>query len=245
VAYKQPLIKHEIDEIRGVESGHLLRALMEKGLVNFEGKSDLPGKPMLYATTKKFLEIFGLRNLKELPTLSQIDELLPEGMTEEEAKPTLSSVTDAMSQTIGSASYSEGEDELMKITDQLGSISTSSDFFEQEKVRQRQKRDEEKAQNIREAIALNEEVSNRDKNWLARYDEALMMGTMAQFQANEAGETLAQPPAGASAHLEEAQLEAELDVMAIEDGAEAGFSAADESDEDESLGEEPTGEAQL
>jgi segregation and condensation protein B len=244
VAYKQPLIKHEIDEIRGVESGHLLRALMEKGLVNFEGKSDLPGKPMLYATTKKFLEIFGLRNLKELPTLSQIDELLPEGMTEEEAKPTLSSVTDAMSQTIGTASYSEGEDELMKITDQLGSISTSSDFFEQEKVRQRQKRDEEKAQNIREAIALNEEVSNRDKNWLARYDEALMMGTMAQFQAHEAGESIAQASVEAMAHAEEAQLESDLDVMAIEDGAETGFSA-DESSEDESSGEEPTGEAQL
>ena len=47
VAYKQPLIKSQIDEIRGVESGHLLRALMEKNLVHFEGKSELPGKPML------------------------------------------------------------------------------------------------------------------------------------------------------------------------------------------------------
>jgi segregation and condensation protein B len=180
VAYKQPLIKHEIDEIRGVESGHLLRALMEKGLVSFEGKSDLPGKPMLYSTTKKFLEIFGLRNLKELPTLSQIDELLPEGMTEEEAKPTLSQVTDAMSQTIGS-SYSEGEDELMKITDQLGSINSSSDFFEQEKDRQRMKRDAERAQNIREAIAMDEQVPTRDRNWLAKYDEAAANGTLAEF----------------------------------------------------------------
>lgn len=176
VAYKQPLIKHEIDEIRGVESGHLLRALMEKGLVNFEGKSELPGKPMLYATTKKFLEIFGLRNLKELPTLSQIDELLPEGMTEEEAKPTLSAVTDSLSQTIGS-SYSEGEEELMKITDQLGTINTSTEFFEQEKVRQQQKRDAEKAQNLREALALGEAVSTRDRNWLIKYDEALMVGS--------------------------------------------------------------------
>ncbi len=184
VAYKQPVIKHEIDEIRGVESGHLLRALMEKGLVNFEGKSDLPGKPMLYATTKKFLEIFGLRNLKELPTLSQIDELLPEGMTEEEAKPTLSQVTDSMSQTIGS-SYSEGEDELMKIESQLTNINTSSDFFEQEKLRQKQKRDAEKAQNLREAIAMGESVPTRDRNWLARYDEAVMNGTLDQFEAPE------------------------------------------------------------
>ncbi len=176
-AYKQPLVKSEIDEIRGVESGHLLRALMEKGLVSFEGKSDLPGKPMQYGTTKKFLEIFGLRNLKELPTLSQIDELLPEGMNEEEVKDkaTLSQLTDSLSQQIGS-SYSDGEEELNKIADQLNVITTSSDFFEQEKERQRMKRDSEKAQGIRDALMMNEAVSNRDKNWLARFEEALQTG---------------------------------------------------------------------
>ena len=176
VAYKQPIVKSEIDEIRGVESGHLLRALMERNLVTFEGKSDLPGKPMLYGTTKKFMEVFGLRNLKELPTLSQIDELLPEGITEAETtKPTLSTLTDSLSESI-SNSYSQGEEELMKITTDLETISTSSDFFEQEKVRQKQKRDADKAQSIREAILVGEEVSNRDKNWLARYDEAQMLG---------------------------------------------------------------------
>ena len=175
VAYKQPLIKNEIDQIRGVESGHLLRALMEKNLVTFEGRSDLPGKPMQYGTTKKFMEIFGLRNLKELPTLSQIDELLPDGITEEEAeKPTLSSVTDAMSQQIAVGSYSQGEEELNKISSELETISTSSDFFEQEKLRQKAKREAERAQGIREAILVGETVSTRDKNWLAQYDEAQM-----------------------------------------------------------------------
>jgi segregation and condensation protein B len=176
VAYKQPLIKSEIDEIRGVESGHLLRALMEKGLINFAGKSELPGKPMLYETTRKFMEIFGLRNLKELPTLSQIDELLPEGITEEEQKPTLSQVTEAMSQHAGK-SYSEGEEELNAISTQLADITTSTDFFEQEKIRQRQKRDAERAQGIREAIMVGEEVSTRDRNWLAKFDEAQLTGT--------------------------------------------------------------------
>lgn len=176
VAYKQPMIKSEIDEIRGVESGHLLRALMEKGLITFEGKSDLPGKPMQYGTTKKFLEIFGLRNLKELPTLSQIDELLPEGMTEEEAKPTLSEITDSLSQAVG-ASYSEGEEELSKISQALGSIDTNSDFFVQEKLRQKQKRDADRAQNIREMLMLDQEVPNRDRNWLIKYDEALAAGS--------------------------------------------------------------------
>ncbi len=249
VAYKQPLIKHEIDEIRGVESGHLLRALMEKGLVNFEGKSDLPGKPMLYATTKKFLEIFGLRNLKELPTLSQIDELLPEGMTEEEAKPTLSQVTDSMSTAIGT-SYSEGEDELTKITDQLTNINTSSDFFEQEKERQRQKRDAEKAQNIREALAMNEEVATRDRNWLIKYDEAVLNGTLATFGKKE---QVAEVKAQAA---EEVQLEAELSAseveVAEESSAESSAEISEEISEesisfDEADGSdgEPTGEAHL
>ena len=175
VAYKQPIIKSEIDEIRGVESGHLMRALMEKNLVQFEGKSDLPGKPMFYGTTKKFLEIFGLRNLKELPTLSQIDELLPEGIGDEadKEKTTLSQLTDGLSQTVGTT-YSENEEELGKIADELSSISTSSEFFEQEKERQRLKRDAERAQNIREALTVGEEVSTRDRNWLLKYEQSLV-----------------------------------------------------------------------
>lgn len=175
VAYKQPVVKNEIDQIRGVESGHLLRALMEKGLCNFEGKAEnLPGKPMQYGTTRRFLEIFGLRNIKELPTLSQIDELLPEGIgEEEEAKPTLSMVTDSMSENVTDVSYSQGEEELGKIENELSTITTSSDFFEQEKIRQKQKKEADKAQDIRDALAVGEAVSTRDKNWLAKYEEAL------------------------------------------------------------------------
>ena len=175
VAYKQPVVKSEIDQIRGVESGHLLRALMEKGLCNFEGKAEnLPGRPMQYGTTRRFLEVFGLRSLKELPTLSQIDELLPEGITEEEAKPTLSMVTDSMSENVNTVSYSQGEEDLVKIESDLADITTSSDFFEQEKIRQKQKKDADKAQDIREAMAVGELVSTRDKNWLVKYDESLL-----------------------------------------------------------------------
>lgn len=194
VAYKQPCVKMEVDEIRGVESGHLLRALMEKNLVSFEGKSELPGRPMQYGTTKKFLEIFGLRTLKELPTLSQIDELLPEGIDEQQAeeKPTLSAVADSLAERVDSVSYSSGEEELMKIQEQLEEITTSSNFFEEEKRRQAEKRDQERAQNIREALAMGEPVSNRDANWLKKFDEALAAGTTlvamkaAEFEAKKA-----------------------------------------------------------
>lgn len=188
IAYKQPVIKAEVDEIRGVESGHLLRALMEKNLVTFEGKSDKPGRPMQYGTTRKFLEIFGLRSLRELPTLSQIDELLPEGMNEDEAeasKPTLSQITDHLSQNAGT-SYSEGEEELNKISNQLSEINTSSEFFEEEKRRQKRKKEQDKAQGIREALLVGESVSTRDKNWLAKYDTALSEGYLSLEEAEEA-----------------------------------------------------------
>jgi segregation and condensation protein B len=180
VAYKQPVVKAEIDQIRGVESGHLLRALMEKGLVSFGEKSDLPGRPMYYQTTRKFLEVFSLRNIKELPTLSQIDELLPEGIDEVEAdrKQGLGQITENMGQSL-TQSYSEGEEELQSITQDLETISTSSEFFEQEKKREREAKDAEKAQSLREALLVGETLSNRDLNWLKRYEEQ-----MAQAQSS-------------------------------------------------------------
>ncbi|QDK45533.1 SMC-Scp complex subunit ScpB [Bdellovibrio sp. ZAP7] len=207
VAYKQPCVKSDVDEIRGVESGHLLRALMEKNLVSFEGKSDLPGRPMQYGTTRKFLEIFGLRSLKELPTLSQIDELLPDGMDEQmaEEKPTLASITDSLVATdVEHVSYSSGEDELMKISNQLEEITTSSTFFEEEKRRQAEKRDLERAQNIREALAMDEPVPTRDANWLKKYDDALAAGTtLVQIKAAESAAKMAALKAGKSADSEE------------------------------------------
>jgi len=68
VAYKQPITRARIEDIRGVQSDHLLRALMEKRLVRIVGRDDAPGRPLLYGTTKEFLEHFGLKSLKDLPT---------------------------------------------------------------------------------------------------------------------------------------------------------------------------------
>lgn len=175
VAYKQPCVKSDLDEIRGVESGHLLRGLMDRGMIAFAGKSELPGKPMLYQTTKRFLEIFGLRNLNELPSLSEIDELIPEGIGDEPDKEeTLDQITEQMSQEIGST-YSEGEEELMKITDQLTSIETTSAFFDEEKRRQKEKRDRERAQDIQEAIDMGESVEDKDIRWLEKYQAELLL----------------------------------------------------------------------
>ena len=77
LAFYQPVTREKLEDIRGVECGHHLRNLMEKKLVRMVGRSDDVGKPMLYGTTKEFLELFGLPSLKEMPTLQEIEDMLP------------------------------------------------------------------------------------------------------------------------------------------------------------------------
>ncbi len=67
IAYKQPVIRADIEAIRGVAVNDLVRSLMDKGLVKILGRAEVLGRPMLYGTTKKFLEVFGLNALKDLP----------------------------------------------------------------------------------------------------------------------------------------------------------------------------------
>ena len=74
VAYNEPLTRIEVDEIRGVNSREMLRKLVAKGLVKEEGRSDLPGRPILYATTNEFLDYFGLSSKDQLPKFEKIIE---------------------------------------------------------------------------------------------------------------------------------------------------------------------------
>jgi len=75
VAYRQPVMKSEVDKIRGVDSAASIKGLLDKRIVRMVGRKDVPGKPMLYGTTKKFLEMFNLNDLSELPTLRELKEL--------------------------------------------------------------------------------------------------------------------------------------------------------------------------
>ncbi|BAI80475.1 chromosome segregation and condensation protein ScpB [Deferribacter desulfuricans SSM1] len=75
IAYKQPITKAEIEQIRGVNSSSIIRNLLDKGFVKIIGRKDVPGKPLLYCTTNKFLEYFGLKDLSELPTFREWQEL--------------------------------------------------------------------------------------------------------------------------------------------------------------------------
>ncbi len=75
IAYRQPILRSEVEHIRGVNSGNSLRILMERKLIRVLGRREVPGRPLVYATTKKFLETFDLKDLKDLPSLKEIDEL--------------------------------------------------------------------------------------------------------------------------------------------------------------------------
>lgn len=99
IAYKQPIIRNDIEHIRGVDCGGIIRTLMERKLVRILGRKEIPGRPLIYATTKYFLEFFDLKDLKDLPTPKEIEamdnlsettvgknESFPEPVTEERKK---------------------------------------------------------------------------------------------------------------------------------------------------------------
>jgi segregation and condensation protein B len=74
IAYKQPLTKAEVEEIRGVDSSGVVKTLLEKKVISPGGRKKVPGRPIMYRTTRKFLEYFGLRDLSDLPTLEDFKE---------------------------------------------------------------------------------------------------------------------------------------------------------------------------
>jgi segregation and condensation protein B len=75
IAYRQPITRAEVEHLRGVDCGGVLKSLLEKRLVRILGKKDIPGRPLIYGTSKEFLEVFGLKDLKSLPTLREIQAL--------------------------------------------------------------------------------------------------------------------------------------------------------------------------
>ena len=100
LAYRQPITRPEIDDIRGVDSGPVLKLLLERDLIRILGKKDEAGRPILYGTTAVFLEFFGLKSLKDLPTLTEFTELNEDSrrVVEEELGESLESIQEAVMQ---------------------------------------------------------------------------------------------------------------------------------------------------
>lgn len=106
IAYRQPVTRAEVEEVRGVDAGATVKSLLERHLIRIAGQREVPGRPMLYGTTRRFLEVFGLERLKDLPTLRELDELAREqgllektaedaGETPTDGEPVAESITEA------------------------------------------------------------------------------------------------------------------------------------------------------
>ena len=112
IAYRQPITRAEIDEIRGVDSGAALRGLVDKNMVRPMGRRKAPGKPMMYGTTRRFLEYFGLTGLSDLPTLEEFRKELDEAFGERSPQQTLEFVS---GDTAG-----QGRDDSADVTGEAG-----------------------------------------------------------------------------------------------------------------------------
>lgn len=150
LAYKQPLTRAEIEELRGVDTSGVISTLMEKDFVKIVGKKEVPGRPFLYGTTDKFLEHFGLNDLTDLPNIDEIRELVAKSVKKEELLSTSRVVSVSAQPTEGEAVPTdnsaaenaepaqpafdpvaerlERERMLSEITDEIESVKTKVDF---------------------------------------------------------------------------------------------------------------------
>lgn len=132
IAYRQPIVRSEVEKVRGVDSGAVLKTLLDRRLLRIVGRRDEPGQPLLYGTTKEFLEVFNLKALTELPTLKDIEDLMRERRTATD--PSTHSVRCALSLPKGSGQEERpadaqtqvpGEDE--ELTEILGDEENEED----------------------------------------------------------------------------------------------------------------------
>jgi len=139
IAYKQPVMKEDIDKIRGVDSSYFVRGLMEKKLIHISGRSELPGRPMLYSTGNEFLEIFGLKDLSSLPSLRELEQMIPGSQSKnpEEEDPRilqLRKLVGAMkADPTAALHYNPEEDEkiLKEIRERVSSIPSSTPYLDE------------------------------------------------------------------------------------------------------------------
>lgn len=154
IAYKQPVSKTEIDKIRGVDSGHIVRALMDKRLVKVAGRSEELGRPVLYATTSEFLEVFNLADLSALP---------PEHELESMSLPQVGKIADIKTLVHSGDKEKFKFDELHELdelSEAIKNIASDTDFTTSLKVEEK-KRISAEGEEIKSAFDLLEEFVNK------------------------------------------------------------------------------------
>lgn len=155
IAYKQPVAKTEVDKIRGVDSSHIVRQLMDKRLVRVNGRSDEMGRPVLYGTTPEFLEVFNLADLSQLP---------PEHELEEMSQSTVGKISDIKTivHTGDKEQFKFDEiDELDELAESIKAINADTDFTKSLKVEEK-KRISAEGEQVKSAFDLLEEYVEQE-----------------------------------------------------------------------------------
>lgn len=159
VAYRQPVLKEEIDQIRGVDSSYFVRGLMDRKLIEITGRSELPGRPCLYSTTPHFLELLGVNALSDLPPLREIEQMIPtstSGSAEDNpvVKQMRKLVQQMNSDTSVNLNYDPSEDEtiLQEIRARVQSIATSTPYLEEQKAAEKAAAEQAKAEAAQAAL---------------------------------------------------------------------------------------------
>jgi segregation and condensation protein B len=142
VAYQQPVMKEEIDKIRGVDSSYFVRGLLDRKLIKISGRSELPGRPMLYGTTPEFLEVFGLKDLSSLPSLRELEQMIPQSQSgnphedDPKTREMRRLVSEMKADHSSALHYNPKEDEkiLKEIRDQVNLIPTSTPYLDELKA---------------------------------------------------------------------------------------------------------------
>ena len=140
VAYKQPCTKDDIDMVRGVDSSHFIRTLLDRRLIEVTGRSEAAGRPMIYATTDTFLEVFGVMDLMALPPLREIEAMVPQMVASEEGAEDprvvqMRKMVNQMKTESNHLDYSAKEDEkiLQEIRDRVKAIDITTPYLERQK----------------------------------------------------------------------------------------------------------------
>ncbi len=155
LAYKQPVSKVEVDKIRGVDSGHIVRALMDKRLVKVVGRSDELGRPVLYGTTPEFLEVFNLADLSALPPEHELDE-----MSRASSVGKIADIKTLVHDGDKARFKFDEIDELDELSEAIKNINSETDFTASLKVEEKKRLNAE-GEEVKSAFDLLEEFVNK------------------------------------------------------------------------------------
>ncbi|MGK5089745.1 SMC-Scp complex subunit ScpB [Bdellovibrionota bacterium FG-2] len=144
IAYRQPVLKEEIDKVRGVDSSYFMRVLLDRKLIAISGRSDLPGRPILYVTTETFTDVFGLADLTALPPLHELEQMIPSSEsrnpeTEDPAVKKMREMVGKMKTDTDAISYDPREDEriLKEIREKVNAIPTSTRSLDEQRAEEK------------------------------------------------------------------------------------------------------------